>query len=372
LIKLLGKHSGYRIAFALLAFICLSVVVSDASQAIPVKGLYLGTFSVLQAWDDFGILSAEEPATKMSSNMPILQILDAEGKLVNLAQWDGTEPKVSANGKEWAIVLSATIGFKRFSFELRSSWTDKTKLNAGLIKLMISTLGEPADAAKYSFVLRFPGSGSWVSKDGKSAAVASIEGFKDSLAAYIALAPVDDSCTFKSKQMSKNDSSKVGKKLFYIDASSSYKKGEAPKQLIMGVYITKVIAWSYEPVLALSAAISSDKAEPDVRIFGTVDKQSASPGESLNYSYFLLNAGMDEATDLSVSIPIQEKTGLITSSITGDPGIARLMPSGKEIEVVQRGQNSGESDMSIKSIQWSPKGNLRPGETIRISFSISL
>lgn len=369
---MLGKHSGYRIAFALLAFICLSVAVSGASQAEPVKGLYLGTFNVLQAWEDFGILSAEEPNTKVSSKMPILQILDAEGKLVSLAQWDGTEPKVSADGKEWAIVLSATIGFKRFAFELRSSWTDKTKLNAGLIKLMVTTLGEPADVAKYFFVLRFPGSGSWVSKDGKSAVAASIEGFKDSLAAYIALAPVDDSCTFKSKQMSKNDSSKVGKKLFYIEASSSNFKGEVQEPLIMGVYITKVIAWSYEPVLALSAAINSDKVEPDVRIFGTVDKQTASPGESLNYTYFLFNAGMDEATDLSVSIPVQEKTGLITSSISGDPGIARLMPSGKEIEVEQKGQNTGESDMSIKSIQWSPERDLRPGETISISFSISL
>ncbi len=368
-----GKSSGLRIFVSMLSFICLLAAASGASQTMPVKGLYLGTFNVLEGWDGFGILSAEEPIAKASKNMPIMQILDAAGKLVETAQWDGSGPKVSADGNEWTMNLTANIGFKKHSFELKSSWTDKTKLSAGLIKLTVTTLGEPADAAKYSYVLRFPGSGSWVSKDGKAAAVASIEGFKDNLAAYIAIAPADNSCTFKSKQMSKSDSGKVDRKLFYIEASSSpAKQGETPNPLIMGIYMTRVMAWSYEPVLDLSSAISSGKAEPDVRIFGTVDKQTASPGESLNYTYFLLNAGMDEATDLSVTIPISEKTGLIISSISGSPGIAKLQPSGKEVEVVQNGQLSGEPDMGIKSIQWSPKGNLRPGETISISFSIAI
>lgn len=364
-----------RIAHRTIAIIAVLLALGNAALAYtaakPAKANFMDAFSGVSAWGPFGMLAADEPTTKTSKSVPLLQLTDSSGKSVAIAQWDGSDPKVSADGREWTMILSTTVGLRKMSYELKSSWTEETKLAGGRMDLTVTYLGEAEQAAKYSYLLRLPGSGAWASKDGKSAAVASMEGFAGNVADFLALTPIGGSCTFKARQIEKKDSAKADRKLSFIEASSvAPKQGEAAKAQVMGIYMAQVRAWSYEPVLALVTAMNSGAADPDVRIFGTVDKQAASPGESLKYTYFLFNAGMDEATDLNVNIPISDKTGLVTDSIYGSPGTATLMPRGEAIQIKAEEAISGASDRSIRSIQWRPEGNLMPGETVEISFSV--
>lgn len=349
----------------------VSSAVYGATPEAPKKASYLGVFNVLEAWGPFGLLGADEPSAKQAKALPLVQVLDSSGRALALAQWEGEAPKVSKDGKEWSITLSATIMLKKHSFELRSAINEGTKLYSGRIELTLAYNGDASEAAKYRYLLKLPGAGAWASKDGLAAAISSIDGYSGSLSQFIAVAVADGSASLKAKQISKVSDKKEERKLFLIEASStSPKTGETPKQRIMTLYMTKVSCWAQEPVLALAGAMVSEGRDPDLRLFGTADKQSVSPGESLEYTYYVFNSGMDEAADLSITIPISNMTSLIKSSIYGSPGKARLMPSGEEIEVTAERSETITADGAIKTILWKPARNLMPGETMKISFSV--
>ncbi len=359
------------VLYAIIAFAILPGMVIGASFNVPQKASFLDTFNGILAWDSFGLLAVDEPIGKSVKTIPLVQIIDSAGKNVAVAQWDGTSPKVTKDGKEWSITLSATIMLKKHSFELRSTINEGTKLYSGRIELTLAYNGDASEAAKYRYLLKLPGVGAWASKDGLAAAISSIDGYSGSLSQFIAVAVADGSASLKAKQISKVSEKKEERKLFLIEASStSPKAGETPKQRIMTLYMTKVSCWAQEPVLALAGAMVSEGRDPDLRLFGTADKQSVSPGESLEYTYYVFNSGMDEAADLSITIPISNMTSLIKSSIYGSPGKARLMPSGEEIEVTAERSETRTSDGTIKTILWKPARNLMPGETMKISFSV--
>ncbi|HOG52335.1 MAG TPA: hypothetical protein PLT03_00515 [Bacillota bacterium] len=366
-----SSKARYIISAAIMAALLLSHLTYGANFDKPAKVLYLEAFTGMEAWKPFGLLSVEEPSTKASKNLPVLQLTDGAGRLVAVAQWGGEDAVISKDGREWSITLTAAVGLKKLRYSLKSVWSDDTKLPWGIAELTVAALDNPADAANYRHTLRLPGSGSWVSKDGKAAAVEAVSQAKDTIDYYLALSPLDGTCTFKSKQIEKADGKKETRKIFFVEATSvAPRQGEEPKALVMGIRLSMARAWSYEPVLDLAAAMSGAKADPDVRIFGTADKQAASPGDSLEYRYYLFNAGMDEAADLNVTIPISDKTSLIVASIYGSPGKARLMPSGEEVEVRAEKGDSKAVDVNIKSMHWKPSKNLMPGEMIYIAFSV--
>lgn len=366
-----GEKAGKILLTAILVSLLLVTNVYGAHRDKPYRTQYSATFDGLIAWSSFGLLASDEPTRKSGANLPLLQIYDMQGNAVAAAHWDGSEPKLSKDGNEWTITLTSQKDTGKLSYELKSYWSSEMKLARGRAGITVTALGDVSEAAKYRYALRFAGSGAWISKDGKSAVLATPSRSQEKVYEHAVLIADDSSCAFRSGQIEKYDINKKVEKLYYTEAMSyPTKTGDLAKAKLIGLYITVVNSWSHEPVMDFAAAMSSGVKEPDVRIFGVVDKQTASPGECLEYTYYLMNAGMGDAIELDVTIPVSEDVTLITGSLIGSPGTAMLMPSGEEVKVTELRSDSQAADKNIKSFRWKPKEGLKPGETIQISFSV--
>lgn len=351
--------------------IALTAHTEGASLPIQIEVKFPSCSKVPERMSFFKLLAFNEADPCDLEGIPLLQILDRDGKAVASGSWHGNRPGVSKDGLEWRAGLTAQIGTTRLNYELKSIWTNKTKLKAGKAELSLSILGDGQGNVQYSHVLRFPGVRAWASEDGMSAVVGQDLLFRDGLSRFAVLSVKESTCSFKAEQIVEIDENNKHLSMPFIEAMSETQGAEVgTSRLIMGISITIVETWSFEPALALASAMGLKSTEPDVRIFGSANKREAVLGEEIEYSYFLFNAGMDEAADIKVTIPLSDGTSLVPGSINGSSGKAILAPSYKLIEVSSERKPDTSQDPSIRSFQWMPGCNLMPGETIEVSFSV--
>jgi hypothetical protein len=285
------RYATIKAILALTMAIALgvSIVALGAPSEKPVRARLYDTFEAIKAWDSFCLLADEEGLSLKTTlpGLPVLLISDLSGKQVSLAVWDGKTTKIDLSKNEWFIVIESQIEGKQMSFELRSTWTPKTPFKWGLVKLSLDVTSDVTWASKYLYSLRFPSSAMWTAKDGSYAILESVENRTDALNDYMILRVSGIGASFATGKIRKNDYT-----LAVAEIRTNLRKPDnAANTKLIELLITCTRAWSEVPVLNLVESWVSGVSKPDVKIFGAVDKQKASPGEQLTYTTTYLMQG---------------------------------------------------------------------------------
>jgi len=358
--NLLGK--------TVLILTALSVALAGAAAgfglARPSLGIMQGQFSYIRAWDEFGV--AIEGNAAAANGFLVSSIRDAAGGGSLKAIWDGSSLLYDEKASSWEMPLFIGSGTGAQKAKLVSYWTDKAPFPWGLATIGIE--GQLIDPkAAYSAGISLIASQAFVSKDGSFAVMKSAERDEDGLFAYLIARQIAQTSSFKASVIRKG-SATAGIIGFELTLS-----GAQPLAGAQAAELTVIRAMADEDAMSLGEAwvashAKPDAKRPDVRLTGTVDKLKVNPGEAVRYTYYLFNAGMDQAKNLSVSVPVPQGGKLVKGSIKGDNGKAVLYPSGAAIDLgVGTDADSGAYE-GATDISWAPSDNLRPGAVIRISF----
>lgn len=358
--KLLGKT--VLILTALLVALAAAAVGSGLTR--PALGIMEGQFSYIKVWDEFGV--AIEGNAAAANGFLVSSIRDVASGGALKALWDGSSLLYDEKASSWEIPLSIGSGTGAQKAKLVSDWTDKAPFPWGLATVGIE--GQLIDPkAAYSADISLIGSHAFVPEDSSFAVMKSAARDKDGLFAYLIARPSAQTSSFKASVIKKG-SATAGIIGFELTLS-----GAKPLAGEQAAELTVIRAMADEDAMSLGEAwVASyarpDAKRPDVRLTGTVDKPKVNPGEAVRYTYYLFNAGMDQAKGLSVSIPVPQGGKLVKGSIKGDNGKAVLYPSGAAIDLGAGTDADTGAYEGATEISWAPSGNLRPGAVIKFSF----
>lgn len=336
-----------------------------AQLSTPSMVRLLGSFDAFEVWGSFGLLAAG-PIMTESSRIPLVCIEDSTGHAVAFAKWDGKGPELSSDGGVWVMHLIADLEGQKITYELRSSFNADSKLVNGTTEIALEETSGLGLGSEYTHTLMFAGSDAIHSEKGTEAVLSSVSETREALLDLLVFTSSEESCMFTRGTTTASD-----KTVDFIEARAHLNTAKCADQgPIMTIFMTTVKAWSPEPALDLAKAMNGKDVSPDLRIMGSVDKVAASPGEDIEYTYHIFNAGMEEAVDLEVNIPIPEGTELVFSSLEGSEGRLRLIPSGEVFDILSTSGVTHTAGKGVTSMLLTPRRPLLPGGTFTVSFKV--
>lgn len=358
------RFSGKIFAILFVFSVALAGSASGLSLSRPVLGVMEGQFDYINAWEGFGI--AVEAYTQEPAGFYVLSLRDTASGATLRALWDGSSLLFDEKGNSWAIPVSIGSGSSAQKAKLISSWTDKAPFDWGIATLGME--GQLTDSkAAYMAGISLIGSSVSVPKDGSYAVIRSAERDSDGLFAYLIARSRVQTASFKPSSLKKVGIT-AGTAIFEVVLT-----GAQPQDGSKDIELTLVRAISDEDAIALGEAWVASYAKaaskrPDVRLTGTIDKPRVNPGDKVRYTYYLFNAGMDQAKGLSVAIPVPQGGRLLSGSISGDSGKALLKPSGATIDLAAGTDVDTLAYEGAIEISWVPSEGLKPGAVMKFSF----
>ena len=359
--RLLGKITISLIA---LAFAVAGASAAGLVNLRPSLGSIGGQFSYIKAWSEFGVSVDADASASSGFSVSAVRNL-ADGSALK-AIWDGSTAFVDERTSSWSIPVLIGSGASQQKARLVSSWTDKALFPWGVATIGIE--GQLTDMkAAYAAQISLIGSEVFAAKNGSHAVIKWAQIDQDGLFTYLIARPMKQEVSFKASSLKK-----AGVNVGVISFEAAL-TGSQPLSGAQAVELTIVRAMADEDVMSLAKAWVASSANPedkrpDVRLTGTVDKPKVNPGEAVRYTYYLFNAGMDQAKGLSVSIPVPQGGKLVKGSIKGDNGKAILHPSGAAIDLGAGTDADSGAYEGATEISWAPSGNLRPGAVMKFSF----
>ncbi len=299
-----------------------------------------------------------DPSASLSRGTGLVKVYSMSGELTGVARWDGESIEIARGEPGWTIPLTVTVQGLELRLELDLRETRSARPGgAGRVRICLSAAGNLSIAHEYSYVLALSGGGAWIAEDQGSAHAAVLKSGvpgSSGLTSYMVAYSTDDSVDFRSGSVE----AKLGDEAYFVEAASwpaGPDKANARDSRLLTIDALVVNAWSEEPVLALASTLAQADSKPDVRVFGAVDKETASPGDALTYTYYLFNAGTSPAVGVSISLPIPQGAVFAAYSLHGNPGAVLL---------------HAEADREVDAITWSPTEDLDSGDIVAISLSI--
>ncbi len=344
-----------------------SAMVCAAQPGAPSRVRLYEEYDAIDLWGPFALI-ATEPGAAGAEGMPLIGIADKEGHIAARAAWDGKGPKVSSDGRAWSVNLSADLDGRHVTYELTSTWDGSSKPVNGTMMLVLQETSGSGVGSEYIHKMRLAGLAGTVSEDGAEAVLSFASEADGKLPDFLIITAYEDSCEFAKGQMDISD-----KAIDFIEASSYTDTAKcADPDRIMAVNMTMVKVWSAEPALSLAKAMRNKGTSPDLCIIGSADKKTVNPGDTIEYTYHIFNAGMEEAMDIEANIPVPEGTELIPSSLSGTEGKVRLIPSREVIDIPSTSEVTRLAGKGIASMIWTPGRPLLPGGTFTVSFKVTI
>ncbi len=298
----------------------------------------------------------------------VLIIEDFEGRLLTEATWDGSAPRVSAGGKEWAFKLSALLEGRQVEYELCISIEDKAKLPGGSAVLTLKDLSGLELGSSFTHVLNLHGFEGLASDDGRSAALSPNGAQSNGLSQFIAMVARMGTCLFRFEQAGGMDEEPS-----IIIAESENKVGKGRDgTALMEILFASAQSWAPGHVLDFANAIDGGERKPDIRVLGVSDKAAVNPGEAIGYTYFLFNAGTGSAVDVEFTIPISAEVQLIPASLSCSKGELKLIQQEYGIPgsgSIEEAKGAGYEERTIRLLLTE---EIIPGEAIYIEFEVSV
>lgn len=362
------RTGGKLIASLLAAGVILASALSlGAAPEVPSVVSYLETFSYLKAWGEFGIYLDE-----LSQALPKVATEKAAATVKSQGQtaqgiWDGATISHDDKAMSWELPLTVSLRGSGEKIALKSRWADETLFPWGMANLIAEAKTSLPDISAFKVAISIIGAETFVTNEGRSAVLKSTGRDACGLYSYLVLTSPDRNIEFSATILKKGE---VSSGIIVVELPLG-----DPQQgsLSKGAELTVIRAITDADALAFAQAWResierADSIRPDVRLTGVVDKAKVNPGETIRYTYYLFNAGMDQASGLVVSIPVPSGGSLIPGSVSGDGGIAKLMPSATNIDLEGKNASDDAGYAGANEIMWEPAGSLRPGETIKFSF----
>ena len=359
---------GTRTLLIMATLILAFAFGSGAAIERPRLDVMSGQFGYIRAWGEFGIalnegfLGVARPVDGYLASMA----RDASGSSGALI-WDGKSISYDEKASSWAIPLAIGAVGSGTKIAILSSWTQDAPFPWGAAFIGFEGKQGTGPAALSFVSISLIGSEALASKDGSYAVIKSGSWDSDGLYSYLVARASAKGASIKASTVKRGGAvaaiatveSPLSSSLTGIDARAAE--------------FTLVRAVSSDDAIDLAKAWVEHSANPagsrpDIRLTGTADKARVSPGEKISYTYFLFNAGMDQASGMAVSIPIPSGGSLLPETVRGGSGKALLLPSGVAIDLEKAQSGSIEGLAGTKEIKWEPAGSLKPGEIIKISF----
>ncbi len=358
---------GTRTLLIMAALILAFAFGSGAAIERPRLDVMSGQFSYIRAWGEFGIALNEgfPGVARPVDGYLAAMARDASGNSSAMI-WDGKSISYDEKASSWAIPLAFGAVGSGAKITILSTWTQDAPFPWGAASIGFEGkqgAGPALSAASISLI----GSEAFASKDGSYAVIKSGSRDVDGLYSYLVARASAIGASIKASAVKRGDA--VAAIATVESPLSSSQTGIDAR----AAEFTLVRAVTSEDAIALAKAwVEHSKnpagSRPDIRLTGTADKARVSPGEKISYTYFLFNAGMDQASGMAVSIPIPSGGSLLPETVRGGSGKALLLPSGVAIDLEKNRSGNIEGLAGTKEIKWEPAGSLKPGEIIKISF----
>lgn len=334
-----------KVAVIAAVALALVAVAVPGSAAGPTPAAVVEGFPLMPYTADGG----PAPGAGFEGGAYLVKVTDAAGKFVGVARWDGKAVTVRKDQAGWTIPLIAWTGSIWLHLELGVSVGPHSVVS-------LEAVSDPLTARNYRYTLAFAGSGAWAAAGDEAtppaAAVrSSVTGSKGDLTGFLALSTDYQGVSFIAKihkAAGKPD-------MHYVEMTAARAKDAPTSSRLMMARAAGVECWSHEPVLAAATTISSTATKPDVRVFATVDKQAARPGDTLTYTYYLFNAGAQAPAELSAAFDIPAGSVFVAGSVSGDPASVTFKTA---------------ANGAVESISWAPKNDLQFGQVSQVSFSV--
>lgn len=358
---------GTRTLLIMAALILALALGSGAAIERPRLDVMSGQFSFIRAWGEFGIALNEGflGITRPVDGYLAAMARDASGSSSALT-WDGKSISYDEKASSWAIPLAFAAAGSGTKITIHSSWTQAAPFPWG--GAFIGFEGKQGAGPEVSTAsISLIGSEAFASKDGSYAVIKSGSWDADGLYSFLVARTSEKGASIKASAIKRGDA--VAAIVTVESPLSSSQTGIDAR----AAEFTLVRAVSSDDAIALAKAwvehsINPAGSRPDIRLTGTADKAKVSPGEKISYTYFLFNAGMDQASGMAVSIPIPSGGSLLPETVRGGSGKALLLPSGVTIDLEKAQSGNNEGLAATKEIKWEPAGSLKPGGIIKISF----
>lgn len=310
------------------------------------------------------------PAVGLDGGAYLVKVADATGKQVAVARWDGKTVTMRQNPAGWTIPLIAWTGQRWLKLELGVTMGEHAVVH-------LTAVDDAAAARDYTYVMAFAGNGAWAaagagavpptaallsSAGPTTVATAAAATVSSQLRDYLAFIAAGPGVAFAAKSFQAQGKPDV----HYVEITAKPWEGAkdaagtnntAQGARLLSVNAATVRCWSEEPVLAAATALSSADPKPDVRVFATVDKQSARPGDTLTYTYYLFNAGTQAPSELSAAFDIPAGSAFVEGSVRGDDASVSYLTT---------------TDRAVKSITWAPTSALEFGQVVMVCFSVTV
>lgn len=320
-----------------------SVVATDALAPAAVEDGF-----ALMPYTSDGIPS---PEAGTDGGAYLVRVTDAAGRFVGVARWDGKTVNRRNDQPGWTVPMLAWTGSSWLHLELGVAGGERSVV-------FLDVTSDPQTARNYRYTLAFAGSGAWAAASDENtpstAAARSLaaEG-TGGLARFLAL-----NTDYPGVSFAVGLHEAAGRPgVHYVAVTADPTMAPANSRRLLTFRTATVECWSHEPVMAAAAALSSTESKPDVKVFATVNKQAALPGDALTYTYYLFNAGTQAPSDISATFDIPAGNVFIDGSVSGDPASVSLKAG---------------PDGTVKSITWTPERSLEFGQVLQVSFSTTV
>lgn len=139
--------------------------------------------------------------------------------------------------------------------------------------------------------------------------------------------------------------------------------------------LINVNSWEKEVVNNLVKNLKNYQLDtfPELNVFGFTEQKEVKQGDVVSYNYYIMNTGMEAASNIRLDVDIAEGLSYLENSSTGDQGTLILEPLGKEKKILKP---ESEKDLiindQVRSLVWEIAGEIKTAEIKVLNFKVKV